>query len=166
MRSACLPQHPAVAYLCLVRPMTPPVKLKTFGIVALVLVIAIAAFAAGWVLCRLDAFRASSIPATSPESEKLRWVQHADAVADFRQHVEREHDTRFLSRFGLSFASEFPGLTETPEIQQLVQKHGSRRMEAGSDIITSQEEMDLQHHIGIYAAQYNSMLVGYLECQK
>ncbi len=141
-------------------------KLKTFGIVGLVVVICVVTFAAGWVLCRLDAFRASSIPATSSESEKLRWVQHADVVADFRQHVEREHDTRFLSRYGLSFASEFFGLTETPEIQQLIQKHGSRRLEAGDDIITSAEQMQLQDQIGIYGTRYNCMLLGYLECQK
>ena len=106
------------------------------------------------------------MPETSPESEKLRWVQHADVIADFRQHVEREHDTRFLSRYGLSFASEFFGLTETPEIQQLIQKHGSRRLQAGDDIITSAEQMQLQGEIGEYGTRYNSMLIGYLECQK
>jgi hypothetical protein len=142
------------------------VKLKTFGILGLVVLTGLVGFAAGWALCRLDVFRPSAIPATSPESEKLHWVQHADPVADFRQHVEREHDMRFLSRYGLSFASEFPGLTDTPEIQQLVQQHGSRRLEAGSDVITSQEELDLQQRIGDYAATYNSMLLGYLECQK
>jgi hypothetical protein len=142
------------------------VKLKTFGIVTLIVMIAVGTFAAGWVFCRLDAFRASRLPETSSESEKLRWVQHADVVADFRQHVEREHDTRFLSRYGLSFASEFFGLTETPEIQQLIQKHGSRRLEAGDDIITSAEQMQLQDQIGIYGTRYNSMLLGYLECQK
>jgi len=108
----------------------------------------------------------ATLPATSPEAEKLRWIQQANVVADFRQHVEREHDARFLSRYGLSFANEFPGLTDTPETQQLVQKHGSRRLEAGDDIITSQEQLDLQQQIGIYAARYNGMLLGYLECQK
>lgn len=138
---------------------------KTFAIIAVVVLILVGTFA-GWVFGRWSAFRSPSIPTTSPESEKLRWVQHADVVADFRQHVEREHDTRFLSRFGLSFASEFFGLTESPEIQQLVQKHGSRRLEAGDDIITSAEQMDLQQQIGIYGTRYNSMLLGYLECQK
>jgi hypothetical protein len=110
--------------------------------------------------------REPTLPATSPEAEKLRWIQHADVVADFRQHIEREHDARFLSRYGLTFASEFPGLTDPPETQKLVQKHGSRRLEAGDDIITSQEQLDLRQQIGIYAAQYNGMLLGYLECQK
>jgi len=139
------------------------VKLKTFGFILLA---GLVGLAAGWALCRLDAFHPWAVPATSPESEKLRWVQHADPVADFRQHVEREHDMRFLSRYGLSFASEFPGLMDTPEIQQLVQRQGSRRLEAGSDVVTSQEESDLQQRIGIYAATYNSMLLGYLESQK
>ena len=142
------------------------VRLKTFGIAALLVVIAAVAFLSGWVVCRLESFRTASIPATSPQSEQLRWIQHADVVADFRQHVEREHDTRFLSRYGLSFASEFFGLTETPEIQQLIQKNGVRRLEAGDDIITSAEQEDLQHRIGEYGTRYNNMLVGYLECQK
>jgi hypothetical protein len=50
--------------------------------------------------------------------------------------------------------------------QQLIQKHGSRRLEAGGDIITSAEQMQLQDQIAIYGARYNSMLLGYLECQK
>ena len=141
-------------------------KLKTFGTLALILLIGVATFAVGWLLGRWDAYGTPSMPASSPESQELRWVQRADVVADFRQQVEREHDMRFLSRYGLSFASEFPGLTDTPETQQLVQKHGSRRLEAGDDIITSQEQLDLQQQIGIYAAQSNSMLLGYLECQK
>jgi hypothetical protein len=142
------------------------VKLKSFGIVGLILLIGVVGFAAGWVLCRLDRYRPSAIPATSPQSEQLRWVQHADVIADFRQHVEREQDTRFVTRYGLSFASEFFGLTETPEITQLIQKHGSRRLEAGDDIITSAEQEELQHQIGVYGTRYNNMLVGYLECQK
>ena len=141
-------------------------KAKTFTILGLVLLTGLVGLVAGWVLCRLDALRQPSIPATLPQSEQLRWVQHADVVADFRQHVELEHDTRFLSRYGLSFASEFFGLTETPEMQQLIQKHGSRRLKAGDDIITSAEQMQLQSQIGIYGTRYNSMLLGYLECQK
>ena len=140
-------------------------KLKTFGTVALAVLVVIGTLG-GWAAGRLSALRSPSMPETSPESEKLRWVQHADVIADFRQHVEREHDTRFLSRYGLSFASEFFGLTETPEIQQLIQKHGSRRLQAGDDIITSAEQMQLQGQIGEYGTRYNSMLVGYLECQK
>ena len=141
-------------------------KLKTFAIAALILVAGVVTFLAGWVVCRLDALRGPSIPATSADSEKLRWVEHADVVADFRQHVEQEHDMRFVSQYGLGFGSEFPGLTETPETQRLVHEHGSRRLESGSDIITSVEQERLQPEIFTYATRYNSMLLGYLECQK
>jgi hypothetical protein len=138
---------------------------KTIVIIALAGLVVIGTLG-GWAFGRFSALRSPSMRETSPESEKLRWIQHADVVADFRQHVEREHDTRFLSRYGLSFASEFFGLTETPEIQQLIQKHGSRRLQAGDDIITSAEQMQLQGQIGEYGTRYNSMLIGYLECQK
>jgi hypothetical protein len=138
---------------------------KTIIIIALAVLVVIGTLG-GWVFGRFTALRSPSMPETSPESEKLRWIQHADVVADFRQHIKREHDTRFLSRYGLSFASEFFGLTETPEIQQLIQKHGSRRLEAGDDIITSAEQMQLQQQIGVYGTRYNSMLLGYIECQK
>lgn len=136
--------------------------LVPLGLIALVAV----GVLSGWVLCRLDAFHPWAIPATSPESEKLRWVEHADVVADFRQHVEEEHDLRFVSQYGLGFGSEFPGLTDTPEIQQLIQQHGSRRLESGSDVITSYEQERLQPEISTYATRYNSMLLGYLERQK
>jgi hypothetical protein len=141
------------------------VKFQTFRTVALA-VLVIVGILGGWAFGRFSALRQPSMRETSPESEKLRWIQHADVVVDFRQHVEREHDARFLTRYGLSFTSEFFGLTETPEIQQLIQKHGSRRLEAGDDIITSAEQMQLQDQIGIYGTRYNSMLLGYLECQK
>jgi hypothetical protein len=141
------------------------VKLRTLGTITLAVLVVIGMLG-GWVFGRHAALRQPSMRETSPESEKLRWVQRADVVADFRQHVEREHDTRFLTRYGLSFASEFFGLTETPEIQQLIQRHGSRRLEAGGDIITSAEQRQLQDQIGIYGTRYNSMLLGYLECQK
>ena len=138
---------------------------KAIVIIAFV-VLVIAGTLGGWMLGRFSALRSPSMRETSPESQKLRWIQHADVVADFRQHVERDHDTRFLSRYGLSFTSEFFGLTETPEMQQLIQKHGSRRLEAGDDIITSTEQMQLEALIGDYGTRYNSMLLGYLECQK
>ena len=140
-------------------------KVKTLGIVGLVVLTGLVGFAAGWAVCRLDVFPPSAIPATSSQSEKLRWIQHTDVVADFRQRVEQDHDTRFVTRYGLSFASEFFGLPETPEIKELVQKHGSRRLEAGDDIITSAKQQRLQEQIGDYGARYNNMLLGYLESQ-
>ena len=138
---------------------------KFFIAIGLIGLIALSALS-GWVLCGLEARHEPSMPETSPQSEQLRWVQHADVLADFRRHVEGEHDTRFVTRYGLSFTSEFFGLPETPEIKLLVQKHGSRPLEAGDDIITSAEQMDLQHQIGEYGSRYNNMLLGYLECQK
>jgi len=102
----------------------------------------------------------------SPEVERLRWIEHADVIADFRQHVEHEHDLRFLSKYGLSFGTEFPGLTETAEAKRLLQEHGFRRIEAGSDIISGSEEMRLQQEITFYAIRYNAMLLGYLEREK
>jgi hypothetical protein len=134
---------------------------KTIVIIALAVLIAIGTLG-GWLFGRFSAMRGPGMRETSPEAEPLRWVQHADVIADFRQHVEQEHDMRFLSRYGLSFASEFFGLTETPEIQQLIHKHGVRRLQAGDDIVTSAEEMDLQNRIGQYGTRYNNMLVGYL----
>jgi hypothetical protein len=142
------------------------VKLRTFGIFGLIVLTAVVGVLGGWVLCRLDVERQPGVRETSPEAVPLRWIQHADVMADFRQHVEQEHDTRFLTRYGLSFASEYFGLRETPEIKQLIEKHGSRRLVAGDDIVTSSEEMDLQSRIGDYGTRYNNMLVGYLECQK
>lgn len=137
-------------------------KLKTFGIVALVVMIAVGTFA-GWVLGRWSAFRTPSRPDTCAEADKLRWVDHANLQEDFRQHVVREHDMRFLSVFGLSFATEFPGLQDTPEIQRLIQEHGSRRIEGTTDIIVCIEQHQLLDQVFRYAMRYNSMLLGYLE---
>ena len=50
--------------------------------------------------------------------------------------------------------------------RRLVETTRSRRLEAGDDIITSAEQMDLQQQIGAYGTRYNSMLLRYLECQK
>jgi len=106
------------------------------------------------------------MPQTSPQAEELRWVEHADVQADFRQHVEREHDTRFLSQSGLSFATEFPGLEETPETQRLVKEHDSRYIKGTTDIISSWEQKRLRDEATYYATRYNSMLLGHLECNK
>jgi hypothetical protein len=110
--------------------------------------------------------RGRTLPDTCAEAEKLRWVEHANVQEDFRQHVEREHDMRFLSVFGLSFASEFPGLQETPEIQRLLQEYGSRRIEGTTDVVSCIEQNQFLEQVFHYAMRYNSMLLGYLECQK
>ena len=110
--------------------------------------------------------RSPKIPDTCAEADKLRWVEHANLQEDFRQHVEREHDMRFLSVFGLSFATEFPGLQDTPEMQRLIQEHGSRRIEGTTDIISCVEQQQFLEQVFHYAMRYNSILLGYLECPK
>jgi hypothetical protein len=134
---------------------------KTIVFIALIVVFIVGTLG-GWVLCRWSALR-SSAPNTCAEAEILRWVEKADVVADFRQHVERDHDMRFLSVFGLSFSTEFPGLENTSEMQQLVQQHGSRRIEGTTDALSCMEQHRLLNEVSHYAARYNSMLLGYLE---
>jgi hypothetical protein len=141
------------------------VKLKTFGTLALFVLIGVGTFA-GWVLGWWSAFRTPSGPDACTEADKLRWVEHANLQEDFRQHVEREHDMRFLSVFELSFSSEFPGLQDTPEMQRLVQEHGSRRIEGTTDIISCIQQHQLLDQVFQYAMRYNSMILGYRECPK
>ena len=73
---------------------------------------------------------------------------------------------RFLSVFGLSFSTEFPGLQDTPEMQRLVQETGSRRIEGTTDIIRCIEQRQLLDQVFQYAMRYNSMILGYRECPK
>jgi hypothetical protein len=141
------------------------VKLKTFGTVGLIVLIGVGTLA-GWVLGRRSALHPPRIPDTCAEADKLRWVEHANVQEDFRQHIEREHDMRFLSIFGLSFASEFPGLQDTPEVQRLLQERGSRRIEGTTDVISCIEQQQFLEQVFHYAMRYNSMLLGYLECPK
>ena len=75
------------------------------------------------------------LPETSPDAEPLRWLDHADVVADFTEHVEHQRDTRFVSVFAFSPAGAL-GLDDTPEMRQLVQRHGERHIEGTTDIIT------------------------------
>ncbi len=115
------------------------------------------------VMALVSCQRSSTIPNTCKEAEKLRWVEHATFQEDFRQHVEREHDMRFLSVLGLSFSTEFPGLQDTPEMRRLVQEHGSRRIEGTTDIISCIEQQQLLDQVFQYAVRYNSMILGYRE---
>jgi len=105
--------------------------------------------------------RSAQIPATSPDADVLRWLDRADASADFHDHVERQHDTRFISVYGLSFGTEFR-LEQTPETEKLTRKHGSRRIEGTSDIITSVEYQRLVNKASDYAHTYNTLLLTYL----
>jgi hypothetical protein len=73
---------------------------------------------------------------------------------------------RFLSVFGFSFSTEFPGLQDTPEMHRLVQEHGSRRVAGTTDIISCIEQRQLLDQVFQYAMRYNSMILGYRECPK
>ena len=105
--------------------------------------------------------RSASIPKTSPEAEQLRWLDRADVQADFQDHIEQQHDARFISVYAFSFAGEF-GVDETPETQELTRKHGSRHIEGTTDIVTSTEHQRLLHRASEYARQYNTLLLRYL----
>jgi hypothetical protein len=105
--------------------------------------------------------RSAEIPATSPDAEELRWLDQADVSADFRDHVERQHDTRFISVYALSFRNEF-GLEQTPETEELTRKHGSRHIKGTTDVITSRESQRLLRKASEYAHAYNALLLNYL----
>jgi hypothetical protein len=141
------------------------VKIKAFGIVALLMLVALGTFF-GWAFGRWSALRSPRMRDTCAEAEELRWIERADAQEDFRQRVVSKHDMRFLSVFGLSFSTEFPGLEDTPEMQRLVRDYGSRRLKSGRDVISCAEQMQLQGRIFQYAVHYNSMILGYRECPK
>ncbi len=100
-------------------------------------------------------------PETSAEAEPLRWLDHADVVADFAGRVEHEHDTRFVSMYALSTASAV-GLDDTAEMQQLVHQHGERHIEGTTDIITSGEQQRLLWKAHDYVKKYNILLLHYL----
>jgi hypothetical protein len=100
-------------------------------------------------------------PETSPDAEPLHWLDHADVIADFTEHVEQQHDTRFVSVFAFSTASAV-GLDDTPEMRKLVQQHGERHLEGTTDIISSSEQQRLLHKASDYVKQYNILLLHYL----
>ena len=102
-----------------------------------------------------------SLPKTSPEATQLQWLDHADPAADFREHVERRHDRRFVAVYGFSTPSVF-GLDDSPEVRQLVQRYGERTIQGTSDIITSSEHRRLRSKAHEYAKQYNAFLLRYL----
>jgi hypothetical protein len=101
------------------------------------------------------------IPKTSGESVQLQWLDHADVAADFREHVEQQRDTRFVSVYGFSTPSVF-GLDDTPDVRQFIQRHGERAIECTSDIVTSSEHRRLIHKAHDYVKQYNALLLRYL----
>ena len=131
--------------------------------IALIALIAIAGLG-GWAFGRWSAFRGSrapTIPETSIDAEPLRWLDHADVIADFNKHVKQQHDMRFVSQFAFSTASAV-GLDDTPEVRALVKKHGERHLEGTTDLIFSSEQQRLLGKASIYVHQYNILLLRYL----
>jgi hypothetical protein len=101
------------------------------------------------------------LPETSADAEPLRWLDHADVVADFTERVEHQHDMRFVSIYALSASLAF-GLDDTPEVRQFVQQHGERHIEGTTDVISSAEQMRLLHKAGDYVKHYNALLLDFL----
>src|SRR5258707_3065269 len=102
---------PAVAQLCLVRCMS-----RTLPV----------ALAAALILS--SCHKETPLPETSPDAEPLRWLDQADVVTDFTARVENQHDMRFVSIYALS-ASGAVGLDDTPEVRELIRRHGERHIE-------------------------------------
>ena len=100
-------------------------------------------------------------PETSVDAEPLRWLDHADVVADFTERVEHQHDLRFVSLYALSTSGAF-GLDDTPEVRRLIHQHGERYIEGSKDVMSSAEQMRLLHKAGDYVKQYNVLLLHYL----
>jgi hypothetical protein len=86
--------------------------------------------------------------------------------ADFTEHVECHHDTRFVSVYGFSIATAFPGVNSTPETRRLIRQHGERQIHGTSDIVTSDKYRRLLQKANEYAKEYNTMLLHYLRSQK
>ena len=64
-----------------------------------------------------------SLAQTAQENiAKLGGLEHANPAADFERQVVQQHDTRFMSVYGLGFSTEFPGLPDTPAAHRLVEK--------------------------------------------
>jgi hypothetical protein len=102
-----------------------------------------------------------TIPETSRDAEALRWLDHADVIADFTERVEHQHDLRFASVYALSAAGAI-GLDETPEVKRFLQRYGEKHIEGTTDIISSAEQQRLLHKASDYVKQYNILLLRYL----
>jgi hypothetical protein len=102
-----------------------------------------------------------TIPETSADAEPLRWLDHSDVIADFIDHVERQHDFRFASVYALSTSGAI-GLDETPEVKQLLQRYGERHIEGTTDVISSGEQQRLLQKASDYVKRYNILLLRYL----
>jgi hypothetical protein len=54
------------------------------------------------------------------------------------------------------------GLDDSPEVRQLIQRHGERTLEGTADIISSREHLRLRSKAHGYVKQYNEHLLRYL----
>jgi hypothetical protein len=136
---------------------------KTLAVIAVIALIVIAALG-GLAFGRWSVLGGSTVPEmpeTSADAESLRWLDHADVIADFKNQVEQQHDTRFVSQFAFSTAHAV-GLADTPEVRALVEKHGERHLEGTTDIVSSREHERLLGVASIYVHQYNILLLLYL----
>jgi hypothetical protein len=108
-----------------------------------------------------------SLAETAQENiAKLRWLEHANPAADFERQVVQQHDTRFMSVYGLSFSTEFPGLPDTPAAHRLVEKYGKHHVEGTTDVISGVEYHRLLDKAFDYAKRYNMLLLRYLNSHK
>jgi len=79
------------------------VKLKTFVIFALVLLIGVGHISASAGRSPFERVSVPRMPAPHLSRRSFGGFSMADVMADFRQHVEREHETRFFDTFRAQF---------------------------------------------------------------
>jgi len=112
-------------------------------------------------MARLAVAQLSLEPSPTPNQnvKQLRWLDTADAAADFQRQVLQKHDTRFIAMYG--FATIVPG-TDEARHSNLIRHRGVRYIEGTSDTPASLEEVRLNDKAEIYAERYNIMLLKYL----
>ena len=112
-------------------------------------------------IAQIVAAQLSLEPSPTPNEnvKRLRWLDRADVVADFRHHVRRKRDTRFVAIYG--FATIVPGTDEARQ-SKLIRQRGVRYIEGTSDTPASPEEQRLNDKAEAYAERYNAMLLKYL----
>ena len=98
-------------------------------------------------------------PTPNENVKRLRWLDRFDVVADFRDHVGRKRDTRFVAIYG--FATIVPG-TDEARHSKLIRQRGVRYIEGTSDTPASPEEQRLNDKAEVYAERYNALLLEYL----
>lgn len=120
----------------------------------------IGAFAV-FAIAQIAAAELSLEPSPTPNEnvKRLRWLDRADVVADFRHHVREKHDIRFVAIYG--FATIVPGTDEAGD-SKLIRQRGVRYIEGTSDTPASPEEQRLNDKAEEYAERYNAMLLKYL----